>query len=100
MSQLFTPITLRDVTVRNRIWVSPMCQYSAVDGIPDDWHLVHLGSFARGGAGLVFSEATAVSAEGRISPEDTGIWSDEQQEAWTRIVGFVHGQGATAGIQL
>jgi len=100
VSQLFTPITLRDVTVRNRIWVSPMCQYSAVDGIPDDWHLVHLGSFARGGAGLVFSEATAVSAEGRISPEDTGIWSDEQQEAWTRIVGFVHGQGATAGIQL
>ena len=100
MSQLFTPITLRDVTVRNRVWVAPMCQYSAVDGVPDDWHLVHLGSFARGGAGLVISEATAVVPEGRISPEDTGIWNDEQQAAWARIVDFIHGQGATAGIQL
>ena len=71
MSQLFTPITLRDVTVRNRVWVAPMCQYSAVDGVPDDWHLVHLGSLARGGAGLVFTEATAVTPEGRISPEDS-----------------------------
>ena len=86
MSQLFTPITLRDVTVRNRVWVSPMCQYSAVDGVPNDWHLVHLGSFARGGAGLVFTEATAVVPEGRISPEDTGLWNDEQQAAWARIV--------------
>jgi 2,4-dienoyl-CoA reductase-like NADH-dependent reductase (Old Yellow Enzyme family) len=100
VSQLFTPITLRDVTVRNRVWVSPMCQYSAVDGVPDDWHLVHLGSFARGGAGLVFTEATSVVPEGRISPEDTGLWNDEQQAAWTRIVEFVHGQGAVAGIQL
>jgi 2,4-dienoyl-CoA reductase-like NADH-dependent reductase (Old Yellow Enzyme family) len=100
VSQLFTPITLRDVTVRNRVWVSPMCQYSAVDGVPNDWHLVHLGSFARGGAGLVFTEATAVVPEGRISPEDTGLWNDEQQAAWARIVAFVHGQGATAGIQL
>ncbi|GAB3779124.1 NADH:flavin oxidoreductase/NADH oxidase [Nocardioides ungokensis] len=100
MSQLFTPITLREVTVRNRVWVSPMCQYSAVDGLPDDWHLVHLGSFARGGAGLVFTEATAVVPEGRISPADTGIWNDEQQQAWARIVSFVHAQGATAGIQL
>ena len=100
MSQLFTPITLRDVTVRNRVWVAPMCQYTAVDGVPNDWHLVHLGSFARGGAGLVFTEATAVEPEGRISPEDTGLWNDEQQEAWARIVQFVHGQGATAGIQL
>ncbi|GAA4752199.1 NADH:flavin oxidoreductase/NADH oxidase [Nocardioides endophyticus] len=100
MSQLFTPITLRDVTVRNRVWVAPMCQYSAVDGVPNDWHLVHLGSFARGGAGLVFTEATAVVPEGRITPEDTGLWNDEQQTAWTRIVEFVHGQGATAGIQL
>jgi 2,4-dienoyl-CoA reductase-like NADH-dependent reductase (Old Yellow Enzyme family) len=100
VSQLFTPITLRDVTVRNRVWVSPMCQYSAVDGVPNDWHLVHLGSFARGGAGLVFTEATAVTPEGRISPEDTGLWNDEQQRAWARIVDFVHGQGATAGIQL
>ena len=100
MSQLFSPITLREVTVRNRAWVSPMCQYSATDGVPDDWHLVHLGSLARGGAGLVFTEATAVSPEGRISPADTGIWNDEQQQAWTRIVEFVRGQGATAGIQL
>ncbi|GAA1134713.1 NADH:flavin oxidoreductase/NADH oxidase [Nocardioides aquiterrae] len=100
MSLLFSPITLRDVTARNRVWVSPMCQYSAIDGMPDDWHLVHLGSFARGGAGLVFTEATAVVPEGRITPEDTGIWNDEQQAAWARIVDFVHSQGAVAGIQL
>jgi len=100
VSQLFSPITLRDVTVRNRVWVAPMCQYSAVDGVPDDWHLVHLGSFARGGAGLVFTEATAVVPEGRISPEDAGLWNDEQQAVWARIVEFVHGQGAVAGIQL
>jgi 2,4-dienoyl-CoA reductase-like NADH-dependent reductase (Old Yellow Enzyme family) len=100
MSELFTPITLRRTTVRNRVWVAPMCQYSAVDGVPNDWHLVHLGSFARGGAGLVLTEATAVVPEGRISPEDTGLWNDEQQQAWARIVAFVHGQGATAGIQL
>jgi 2,4-dienoyl-CoA reductase-like NADH-dependent reductase (Old Yellow Enzyme family) len=100
VSQLFTPITLRDVTIRNRVWVAPMCQYSAVDGVPNDWHLVHLGSFARGGAGLVFTEASAVVPEGRISPEDAGIWNDEQRDAWARIVEFVHGQGATAGIQL
>jgi 2,4-dienoyl-CoA reductase-like NADH-dependent reductase (Old Yellow Enzyme family) len=100
VSQLFSPITLRDVTFRNRVWVAPMCQYSAVDGVPNDWHLVHLGSFARGGAGLVLTEATAVVPEGRISPEDTGIWNDEQQAAWSRIVDFVHGQGAKAGMQL
>jgi 2,4-dienoyl-CoA reductase-like NADH-dependent reductase (Old Yellow Enzyme family) len=100
MSQLFTPIDLRGLTVRNRVWVSPMCQYSAVDGLPDDWHLVHLGSLARGGAGLVFSEATAVLPEGRISPADTGIWNDEQQQAWARIVEFVHARGALAGMQL
>ena len=100
MSLLFSPITLRDVTARNRVWVAPMCQYSATDGMPDDWHLVHLGSFARGGAGLVFTEATAVVPEGRISPEDTGIWNDEQRAAWARIVSFVHTQGAVAGIQL
>jgi 2,4-dienoyl-CoA reductase-like NADH-dependent reductase (Old Yellow Enzyme family) len=100
VSQLFTPITLRDVTVRNRVWVAPMCQYSAVDGLPNDWHLVNLGSFARGGAGLVFTEATAVTPEGRISPQDTGLWNDEQQAAWARIVDFIHSQGATAGIQL
>jgi 2,4-dienoyl-CoA reductase-like NADH-dependent reductase (Old Yellow Enzyme family) len=100
VSHLFTPITLRAVTVRNRIWVAPMCQYSAVDGLPNDWHLVNLGAFARGGAGLVISEATAVIPDGRISPEDTGIWNDEQQTAWTKIVDFIHGQGAAAGIQL
>jgi 2,4-dienoyl-CoA reductase-like NADH-dependent reductase (Old Yellow Enzyme family) len=100
VSHLFSPITLRNVTVRNRVWAAPMCQYSAVDGVPNDWHLVHLGSLARGGAGLVFTEASAVTPEGRISPEDTGIWNGAQQAAWSRIVKFVHGQGATAGIQL
>lgn len=100
VTRLFSPITLRDLTLRNRVWVAPMCQYSAVDGVPNDWHLVHLGSFARGGAGLVLTEATAVSPEGRISPEDAGLWNDAQREAWTRIVAFVHGQGAAAGVQL
>lgn len=100
MTHLFSPIRLRDLTVRNRVWVAPMCQYSAVDGLPDDWHLVHLGSFARGGAGLVMTEATAVSPEGRISPADTGIWDDEQAEAWSRVVRFLHGQGAAAALQL
>jgi 2,4-dienoyl-CoA reductase-like NADH-dependent reductase (Old Yellow Enzyme family) len=100
MSELFSPLHLRALEVRNRVWVSPMCQYSAHDGVPDDWHLVHLGSFARGGAGLVFTEATAVVPEGRISPEDTGIWNDEQCEAWTRIAAFVHDRGAVAGMQL
>ena len=100
MSQLFTPYDLRGTSVRNRVWVSPMCQYSAVDGLPGDWHLVHLGSFARGGVGLVMTEASAVSPEGRISPQDTGIWNDEQRDAWARIVDFVHGQGAVAAVQL
>jgi 2,4-dienoyl-CoA reductase-like NADH-dependent reductase (Old Yellow Enzyme family) len=100
MSQLFTPLTLRGTTFRNRVWVSPMCQYSAVDGLPNDWHLVHLGARATGGAGLVISEATAVAPEGRISPSDTGIWTDEQAGAWARIVDFVRGQGAVPGIQL
>src|SRR3954451_15221060 len=100
MTQLFTPIRLRELDIRNRVWVAPMCQYSAEDGLPDSWHLVHLGSFARGGAGLVFTEATAVVPEGRISPQDTGIWNDAQQTAWAGIVDFIHGQGARAGIQL
>jgi 2,4-dienoyl-CoA reductase-like NADH-dependent reductase (Old Yellow Enzyme family) len=100
MSQLFTPITLRELEIRNRVWVSPMCQYSSIDGLPNQWHLVHLGSFARGGAGLVFTEAAAVLPEGRISPQDAGIWNAEQQDAWAAIVDFVHGQGARAGIQL
>ncbi|SES43580.1 2,4-dienoyl-CoA reductase [Pedococcus cremeus] len=97
---LFDPITLRSTEVRNRIWVSPMCQYSATDGVVNDWHLVHLGSFARGGAGLVFTEAAAVSPEGRISPQDAGIWNDEQVQAWSRITEFIRSQGATPGIQL
>lgn len=99
---LFTPHTIRSVTFRNRVWVSPLCQYSvdAEDGVPTDWHLVHLGSFARGGAGLVMTEATAVSPVGRISAEDTGIWNDDQGRAWARIVGFIHSQGAVAGVQL
>ena len=100
MTHLFRPYPLRGLTVRNRAWVAPMCQYSADDGVPNDWHLVHLGSFARGGAGLVMTEATAVSPEGRISPADTGIWNDDQQDAWARVVEFVRGQGATAAIQL
>ena len=100
MSQLFRPISLRDHTIRNRVWVSPMCQYSAIDGVPNDWHLVHLGSFAKGGAGLVLTEASAVVPEGRISPADAGIWNDEQARAWSRIVDFLHSQGASAGIQL
>jgi 2,4-dienoyl-CoA reductase-like NADH-dependent reductase (Old Yellow Enzyme family) len=99
---LFDPISLRGVTIRNRLWVAPMCQYSVEkrDGVPTDWHLVHLGSMAAGGAGLIVTEATAVSPEGRISPQDTGIWTDEQTTAWTRIVDHLHRQGATAGIQL
>jgi 2,4-dienoyl-CoA reductase-like NADH-dependent reductase (Old Yellow Enzyme family) len=100
MSRLFTPVALRGLTVRNRLWVAPMCQYSADEGVPNDWHLVHLGSFARGGAGLVMTEAAAVSPEGRISPGDAGIWDDEQERAWARIVEFVRGQGAVAAIQL
>src|SRR5512141_7987 len=100
MSLLFTPVRLRDLEIRNRVWVSPMCQYSAEDGLPNQWHLVHLGSFARGGAGLVLTEATAVLPEGRISPADTGIWNEQQQAEWAPIVDFLHGQGARAGIQL
>ena len=100
MSQLFTPLRLRHLEIRNRVWVSPMCQYSSADGMPQAWHLVHLGSFARGGAGLVFSEASAVLPEGRISPADAGIWNDEQAAAWVPIVDFVHAQGAQAGMQL
>ena len=100
MSRLFTPITLRDVTVRNRLWVSPMCQYSAVDGVPQEWHHTHLAQFASGGAGLIMAEATAVSAEGRISPEDTGLWNDGQRDAWAPIVAAIRSRGAVAGVQL
>src|SRR5690349_5530786 len=91
MSRLFTPLTLRGVTFRNRAWAAPMCQYSSVDGHPTDWHLVHLGGIARGGAGAVIAEATAVHPDGRISPDDAGIWSDAQAEEYARITAFVRG---------
>jgi 2,4-dienoyl-CoA reductase-like NADH-dependent reductase (Old Yellow Enzyme family) len=100
MTMLLEPITLGELHLRNRIVVSPMCQYSSPEGIPTDWHLVHLGSRAVGGAGLVFTEASAVSPEGRISPDDAGIWNDAQAAAWSRIATFIRGQGAAAGIQL
>ena len=100
MSTLFTPLTIRGIETRNRLWVSPMCQYSAVDGIPNDWHHVHLAQFAAGGAGLVIAEATAVSPEGRISPDDVGLWNDAQVEAWTPIVAAIRARGAVAGVQL
>jgi 2,4-dienoyl-CoA reductase-like NADH-dependent reductase (Old Yellow Enzyme family) len=97
---LFEPFTLRQVTFRNRIVVSPMCQYSYEDGFSNDWHLVHLGSRAVGGAGLVFAEATAVDAHGRISPGDLGIWKDEHVEPLQRVTRFISSQGAISGIQL
>ena len=100
MAQLFVPLSLRSVTFRNRIWVSPMCQYSSQDGLPNDWHFVHLGGFAAGGAGLVMVEASGVSPEGRITDRDSGIWSPAHAEAFRRIVTFVEEQGAVAGIQL
>lgn len=100
MSQLFAPLSIKKLSIRNRIVVSPMCQYSSVDGFANDWHLVHLGSRAVGGAGLVFMEATAVSPEGRITPDDLGIWQDEHVEGLKRIVDFIMQQGAVAGIQL
>ncbi len=97
---LFDPLPLRGITLRNRIGVSPMCEYSAIDGVPQAWHLVHLGSRAVGGAGLVMAEASAVEPRGRISPADTGLWNDVQAEAWAPIARFVREQGAVAGIQL
>ncbi len=100
MAILFQPLDLRGAHARNRIMVSPMCQYSAEAGRPNDWHLVHLGGLARGGAGLVMSEATAVVPEGRISRHDTGIWSEDLAESWRPIVDFTHGQGALAAVQL
>jgi 2,4-dienoyl-CoA reductase-like NADH-dependent reductase (Old Yellow Enzyme family) len=102
MTSLFDTLTVGPVTTRNRIWVAPMCQYSIErkDGVPREWHLVHLGSMAVGGAGLVIAEATAVSPEGRISDVDTGIWNDEQRDAWAPIARFIRSQGAVPGIQL
>ena len=100
MSQLFSAFQLRELTFRNRVFVSPMCQYSCEEGVPTDWHLVHLGSRAIGGAALVMTEAAAITPEGRISPEDAGIWNDAQAKAWTPISAFIKAQGAVAGIQL
>ena len=97
---LLSPLKIRGVTFRNRIAMSPMCQYSAHDGFANDWHLVHLGSRASGGVALVMVEATAVTADGRITPGDLGIWKDDHIEPLTRIARFVHSQGAVAGIQL
>jgi 2,4-dienoyl-CoA reductase-like NADH-dependent reductase (Old Yellow Enzyme family) len=97
---LLSPLTIRGITLRNRIVMSPMCQYSADDGLANDWHLVHLGSRAVGGVGLVVVEATAVTAEGRITPKDMGIWGEQHVEPLARIARFVHSQGAIAGIQL
>jgi len=99
-AELFSPLPIGSFTLRNRIVVSPMCEYSCEDGFANDWHLVHLGSRAVGGAGLVFTEATAVTPEGRISPQDLGLWKDEQVAPLARITAFVHSQGAHAGIQL
>ena len=99
-SRLFEPLTLRGTTFPHRAWVSPMCQYSSVDGLANDWHLVHLGGFALGRAGLVLTEATAVTAEGRISPDDLGLWSDAHAEALAPAVRFVRSQGVPFGVQL
>ena len=100
MSNLFDPIKIRGVELKNRLVVSPMCQYSSIDGFANDWHLVHLGSRAVGGASLVFTEATSVSPEGRISPDDLGLWKDEQVDFLKRITTFIKNNGAKAGIQL
>ena len=100
MSKLFFSLKIRSIELKNRIAVSPMCQYSSVNGFPNDWHLVHLGSRAVGGAGLIFTEATAVSPEGRISPDDAGIWNDDQANAYKRITSFIKSQNSVPGIQL
>src|ERR1700759_3180613 len=100
MANLFSPIKIKGIELKNRIVVSPMCEYSSTDGFANDWHLVHLGSRAVGGAGLVLTEATAILPEGRISPQDLGIWKDEHIEMLARIVRFIHEQGSVAGMQL
>jgi 2,4-dienoyl-CoA reductase-like NADH-dependent reductase (Old Yellow Enzyme family) len=99
-SLLFSPIQLAGVSIPNRVFVSPMCQYSSEDGFSNDWHLVHLGSRAVGGAGLVFTEAAAVLPEGRITPQDLGLWKDDHVTGLKRIVEFLHGQGVRAAVQL
>lgn len=98
--RLFEPIAMRSLTARHRLWVAAMCQYSALDGVVQPWHLVHLGSFAIGRAGLIITEATAVSPEGRISAADAGIWTDEQATAWEPVVEFVHSQETPIVVQL
>jgi 2,4-dienoyl-CoA reductase-like NADH-dependent reductase (Old Yellow Enzyme family) len=100
MTKLFSPLIIGNVTLKNRIAVSPMCQYSSTDGFSNDWHLVHLGTRAAGGAGLIMTEATAISPEGRISPGDLGLWKDEHIDGLSRITRFIHSQGSVAGIQL
>ncbi|WP_314646628.1 NADH:flavin oxidoreductase/NADH oxidase [uncultured Microbacterium sp.] len=100
MSILFSPLRIRSVEFRNRLWVSPMCMYSAVDGVVQEWHHTHLAQFASGGAGLIVAEATAVVPEGRISPRDAGLWTDEQRDAWQPIVRAIHDRGSLAGVQL
>ncbi|MGB3414937.1 MAG: hypothetical protein WBA28_09505, partial [Microbacteriaceae bacterium] len=101
-SALFSPIMVRNLEVRNRLWVPPMCQFSCEnqDGLANDWHLVHQGAFASGGAGMIITEATAIVPEGRISPVDLGIWSEEHIAPLKRVTDFIHSQGALAGIQL
>ncbi|WP_426593142.1 NADH:flavin oxidoreductase/NADH oxidase [Cellulomonas sp. McL0617] len=100
MTLLFSPLTIRGTTFANRAWLAPMCQYSATDGSPNDWHLVHLGARAAGGFGLVIAEATAVVPEGRISPQDTGLWHEGHVAQWRRITDFVHARGTKVGVQL
>jgi 2,4-dienoyl-CoA reductase-like NADH-dependent reductase (Old Yellow Enzyme family) len=100
MGHLFDPLSIRALQFANRVFVSPMCQYSSSDGLPNEWHLVHLGSRAVGGAGLVMTEAAAVLPEGRISPQNLGIWGEDQVEPLRRIVRFIHEQGSVAGLQL
>jgi 2,4-dienoyl-CoA reductase-like NADH-dependent reductase (Old Yellow Enzyme family) len=98
--KLFEPLTIRNTTFKNRIFISPMCMYSAEEGVPNNWHLVHLGSFAKGGAALVMAEATAVVPEGRISPGDTGLWNEEQRQKFSEITAFIKSQGSVPAIQL
>ena len=102
MTKLFSPIKIRDLEIKNRLWVSPMCMYSCEgqDGVVGQWHLVHLGSRAMGGAGMVIAEASAVSPEGRISPWCPGLYDDDQIAPWKVITDFIREQGATSGIQL
>lgn len=100
MAKLFEPLKIKDIELKNRIVVSPMCEYSSIDGFATDWHLVHLGSRAVGGAALILSEATAVSPEGRITPDDLGIWKDEHIDRLKRITSFIESQGSVPGIQL